>query len=119
MKPRVYVETSVISYLTSRMSRDLLVAARQEVTAEFWPQFLRDYEIVISLPVLEELSKGDPEAVEKRLEAVRNLPVLEVHAQVETLARKLVKARAIPPEYPEEALHVATAALNGCGFVLT
>ena len=119
MKPRVYVETSVISYLTSRMSRDLVVAARQELTGEVWPRLPREYEIVISFPVVDEVSKGDPEAVGKRLEAIRNIPVLEVNAQVKTLARKLMEARAIPSEYPEDALHVAVAAINGCGFVLT
>ena len=119
MKRKVYIETSVVSYLTSRVSRDLVVAARQQVTGELWPRLLRDYVIVISLPVLDEVSKGDSEAVGKRLEAIRKIPVLEVDAQVKVLARTLVEARAIPPEYPEDALHVAVAAINGCDFLLT
>ena len=119
MKRRVYVETSVISYLTSRTSRDLVVAARQEVTREVWPRLLRDYETVISFLVLEESSQGDPEAARRRSEAVKDLPVLELDAQVKVLAQRLVEARAIPPEHPEDALHVAVAAINGCDFVLT
>lgn len=119
MKPRVYIETTVISYLTARPSRDLIIAARQELTREVWDRLLTDCECFVSALVVLEASKGDEVAAAQRLDAIHGLPVLHVGDDAGRMAELLVVEKAIPAEYAEDALHVAIAALNGMDFVVT
>jgi len=62
VKQRVYLETTIVSYLTARPSRDLILAAHQEVTRQWWEQRRADFEIYVSQLVLDEAGRGDPEA---------------------------------------------------------
>lgn len=119
MKRRIYIETTVISYLTARPSRDLVLAGRQEITREYWPRLIQEFDVFISLLVLQEAERGDPEAVRKRLDIVADLPVLDVTVEVDRLSQKLIQARAIPTECSEDAIHVAVAAMNGIDFLIT
>jgi len=57
MRPTVYIETSVVSYLTAQVSRDLVVAAHQELTIEWWDKALPKFEPFVS-PVVLERSPG-------------------------------------------------------------
>ena len=119
MKPKVYIETSVASYLTSHLSRDLIIVARQELTRERWPSLISQFDVYVSALVVEEAGQGDPEASSARLKALDGIPVLDVTDAVKTLARKLVQERIIPDAHLEDALHVAVAAINGMDFLLT
>lgn len=117
--PRVYVETSVISYLCSRPSRDLLVAARQEATREWWEARDSMFQPLISNLVLREAAAGDPSAAARRLEMCRGIARLPIDAATETLAKSLLTARAIPASEPEDALHIALATLARVDFIAT
>jgi len=119
MKKRLYVETSIISYLTSRLSRDLVIAARQELTREMWPILSSEFEVYISALVVQEVGQGDADASALRLRAVNGLPVLEIAGSAEALARTLITEGVIPDTHLEDALHVAVAASNGMDFLLT
>lgn len=119
MKPTVYIETSVVSYYTARSSRDLVVAARQELTRECWPRIEADFERHISVLVLQEAEDGDPEAAGKRLQAVSGIPVLRIDDATEELARYLVVNGPIPKGHPNDALHISLAARNGMHYLLT
>ena len=96
MKPRVYVETSVVSYLTARPSRDVVIAARQVTTREWWEAAPTRFELVISELVREEASTGDPDAAQARLAAIASLPLLRTPTSVTKLAQRLVSAGALP-----------------------
>ena len=78
MNPSIYLETSVIGYLTSRMSRELVTAANQQVTREWWDDHREDFDLFISQFVVHECSAGDPEAARERLEVITNIPELDV-----------------------------------------
>jgi predicted nucleic acid-binding protein len=117
MKPRIYIETSVISYLTSRPSRDVVSLARQQRTHELWLQFGIKCTPVISSLVIEEVSKGDATAARQRLEVCRPLESLEVSASAYELARTLIARGAIPATEPEDALHIAIASLAGVDYI--
>lgn len=54
MKPKVYVETTVVSYLTGRATRDLVIAARQEETRALWPRLESDFDTYTPFGVLSE-----------------------------------------------------------------
>lgn len=120
MKQRIYIETSVVSYPAARPSRDLLVAARQEVTAELWSKFLSSvFTPYISTLVYQEVQQGDQEQARKRLDALSSFAVLELDQEALTLARQILDAKAVPIEYPDDALHIAVAAVNGMDVLVT
>lgn len=119
MKETVYIETSVVSYFASKPGRDLVIAGRQEITREKWPKILELFEVYISALVLQEAEQGDPEAAQKRLNVITNLPVLAITDEVEKLASILISEGPIPDKNPEDALHIAIATVNGIDYLLT
>ena len=86
MKSKIYVETTVVSYFTARPSRDLVIAGRQEITREVWPRVLNEFEVFISILVLQEIERGNVQAAQERLEAMKNIPILDVTEEIERLA---------------------------------
>ena len=115
----VYVESSVIGYLASRPSRDLVTAARQTITLEWWEERRSQCEVYISTLVEEEISRGDSSAAKRRLAYVAEIPALEVTDQANTLAKALLKQRAVPKNSAEDALHIGIAAAAGMEYLLT
>ncbi len=119
MKPSVYIETSVVSYLTGRPSRDVIVAGRQALTVEWWDTRRDRFDLYVSALVVTEAEDGDPEAVRRRLAAIEGIPAAAVSDEAKALARQLVHGGPMPQEYPEDALHIAVCALNGIDYLLT
>lgn len=119
MQGTVYVESSVVSYLRSRISRDLVLAARQQETRDWWEDDRRRYEVYASEIVVREISRGDREAAAERLEALRDVPNLDLNEESYSLAEVLLDSGAIPKEYPEDALHIAVATVHGIDYLLT
>ena len=119
MKNRIYIETSVISYLTARLSNDLTVAAHQKVTADWWEQRREAFDLVISDFVVLESLRGDAEAALERMAILENLPRLAENEAVENLANLLLKERALPVKARLDALHIAVAAVHGVDYLLT
>ena len=113
MKQRVYVETSVISYVTAWPSRDLIVAAHQAITRQWWDDERSKYELVISEAVIREAGAGDAQAAAQRLALLQSFSLLDINQQVEQLARDFLTAGAMPPSAALDALHVAAAAWHG------
>jgi hypothetical protein len=119
VKPRVYIETTVISYLAARQTRDLIVAARQEITWEWWQEHRSGFDLYISQNVLREAGAGDADAAGRRLEIADGIPRLESKPEVLALAHKLVKNGPIPPNAEEDALHISLATVHGMDYLLT
>ena len=119
MKPKVYIETSVISYLTARPSNDLRAMANQTATHEWWETQRSKYDLVISEFVFAEASLGHPEAAERRLAVVENVMKLQSTGEVETLGKTLINQGALPKKAEIDAYHVAVAAVNGIEYLLT
>jgi len=90
MKQTVYIESSVISYLTARGSHDLISAARQQLTQEWRGDSMHGFELFASKLVLKEISKGDGGATERRLDAVKGVALLEMTPEVFSLADELM-----------------------------
>jgi len=119
MKPKIYLETSVISYLTSRPSRDLIVAANQQLTQEWWQVRRQDFDSFISQLVIQEASAGDEDAAQRRLQAIVDIPLLKLNEEAVAFAKKMVEEGFMPPKAVEDALHIAVATLNGMDYLLT
>lgn len=119
MKPKVYIETSMLSYLAARLSNDLRVAANQSTTIEWWDTRRPEFDLFVSELVSAEASLGDPEFAQRRLDAIEALPKLAVTEAVRELARKLVLEGPIPDTAEMDAYHIAVAAVNGMEYLLT
>jgi hypothetical protein len=117
--PKVYVETTIVSYLAARPSRDLVIAAHQKITHDWWEERRSAFDACTSGLVLNEAGAGDPQIARMRLEYLAELPVLEPSDEAESLARALLEHGAIPRSEPEDALHIALAAVQGIEFLLT
>lgn len=119
MMKSVYIETTVVSYFTARPSRDLVVAARQEASRQVWPLLVSEYESFVSALVREEAAKGDAEQALLRLRAIDPFPVLDVDAAAQALAVDIIEGKGIPEECPDDAVHIAVAAVNGIDALVT
>lgn len=113
MKPKVYVETTVISYLTAWPSRDVVVAGYQQTTRDWWSDAAERFELVASELVLSEAGAGDAEAARDRLAALSTVTLLEATDAANDLANKLIVSGIIPPKAAEDAAHIAIAVTNG------
>ncbi len=118
-KPTVYIETSVVSYLTARPNSDLIVAAHQKATQDWWSERSNDFELRVSEFVLGEAKGGDPQAAQRRLAVLVSIPVLDLLPQVEALAAALLASGAVPVKARLDALHIATASVHGMNYLLT
>ena len=118
-KESIYIETSIISYLAARLSPNLLIAASQQVTAEWWDKSRSNFALFVSELVITEARGGDPQEAARRLEQLRGIPELRISADARDLASTLIVEGAIPPKAGADALHVAIAAVHGIDFLLT
>lgn len=116
--PKVYVETSVISYLVALGSRDLILAAHQEVTRSWWAS-RETFDIYISQFVLDEASAGNPEAAARRMQALQDFPLLDVTEESVALASRLVMDGGLPSKARVDALHVAVSTVHGMDYLLS
>ena len=116
--PKVYLETSVVSYLTSQPSRDIVLAAHQQITHSWWATRAR-FDLYVSEAVLAEAGGGDPSAAARRMAILASLPVLSITNEVAELANHFIEVGALPQKAFVDAVHVAAAATHGMDFLLT
>lgn len=119
MKPKLYLETTIPSYLVSRPSRDLVVAAHQQITKEWWEKRRGAFDLYVSQFVLDEAAAGDPGAALERLRAIRDVPLLDLMPGVEELASAILSSGIIPSRAATDAAHIAVAAVHSIEFLLT
>jgi hypothetical protein len=117
--PTVYLETTIISYLAARPSRDLLVAARQQITHDWWDNSAARFDLCVSQLVRNEAGRGDPAAVARRMEYLRRSRILEEPESAVELALDLVAGGAVPRSAASDAAHIAIAAACAMDYLLT
>lgn len=115
----VYVETTVVSYLTAKPSRDLVVAAHQQVTREWWEKAQLRFDMYISAVVLDEIVQGDPEAAEKRRRIVADMKLLGRLPQVEELKAEYAARLPIPDKALADCYHLALASWHGMDYLVS
>ena len=116
---RVYIETTIPSYLTARPSRDIVQAARQQLTREWWDVERRNYDLCISQIVLDEAAAGDAEAAQRRLAVIDTLPLLDLTFEVDALAETIMQSGLLPASASRDAVHIAVTAVHQVHFLLT
>ncbi len=118
-KKKVYVETTVVSDATARPSKDLILAGRQILSREWLETARRNYELYTSFLVHRESLQGDAEAAARRLSALTTMQYLEADERAFALSDRLIREKAVPKEYPDDALHIAIAALNAMDYLVS
>jgi hypothetical protein len=119
MAERVYIETTVVSYLTARPNRDVVIAGHQQSTREWWENCRGDYQLCVSELVFQEAGPGDPHAAQERLDVLKDVLLLATRQEAQNLAKELVRAGALPAKAFEDALHIAVAADQKIPYLLT
>lgn len=118
MKRKVYLETSVISYLTARPSKNIIEAGHQQSTYLFWDR-RSEFDLVASELVVTECAAGDIAAARKRLEALAAIPLLEITEPSIQLAKELIAMNIVPVKASEDAIHICIATVHFADYLLT
>lgn len=119
MSETVYIETSILGYLTARPSRDLVVAANIEVTREWWDTRRSHFQLYSSQAVVKETSQGDAQIASQRLEILRNFSLLDLNLSVLALAEQFLERSNLPAKADVDAIHIAAATVHGMDYLLT
>ena len=119
MKLKVYIETTIVSYLAARLSKNTIIAGRQVLTQEWWENRRKLFDLVVSELVFQEAGQGDPNVAKKRTDYIDDIESLAITDEAVLLAETLVIESAVPKQFGEDALHIAICAVNGIDFLLT
>ena len=116
---KIYIETSIVSYLTARPSSNLIAAAWQKKTIDWWETQRSRFSLYISEVVIEEAGRGDSYAASKRLDALAGLPILPLNKAAVELSKALIQEGGVPKKALDDSLHISIAAAHGIDFLLT
>lgn len=116
---KVYIETTIPSYITSKINRDLVIAAQQQLTREWWETARFDYQLYISEAVIAECGQGDEELSKRRLEVIKGIKILNLTDEVVNLANVYYKLLSIPEKSRVDSLHLAIAVIHEIDYLLT
>jgi hypothetical protein len=117
--PSIYIETSIVSFLTARSSTNVLSSSRQWLTQKWWDESRLEYDLVTSQFVLDEASQGDQAQVAQRLAILHDLPLLEITPEVFQVADALLMSNILPSKARLDALHISIAAFHEVEYLLT
>ena len=117
--PRVYIETSIVSYVRQRPSGLVVAAARQILTRRWWDDERKNYELVTSQYVIDEAADGDPHLAQERLHLLDDIPLLQLGPDIDAVANEIMSRAILPPKAQVDALHIATAAHHRIDYLLT
>jgi hypothetical protein len=119
MSETVYIETSILGYLTARSTKDLILAANMEITKDWWEFRRNAFILYTSEAVLDEVAQGDAEIAAQRLEILRNFPLLALNQAVQDLAAQFLTRSSLPPKAKVDAIHIAAATVHSMDYLLT
>jgi predicted nucleic acid-binding protein len=119
MSETVYIETSILGYLTARSTKNLILAANMEITKDWWASRRSAFTLYTSEAVLDEVAQGDPAIAAQRLEILRDFPLLALNQDVQGLAAQFLIRSSLPSKAKVDAIHIAAATVHGIDYLLT
>ncbi len=119
MSETVYIETSILGYLTARSTKNLILAANVEVTRDWWENYRGAFDLYVSQIVLDEAALGDSEIAAKRLEILQDIALLEPKETALELVIKFLERSNLPDKAANDAAHIALATVHGIDYLLT
>lgn len=119
MAKRVYIETTISSYLAAWPSRDLLQAARQQITHDWWTNHRQNYDLCASQIVLDEAAAGDANAAQRRLGFLKDIPLLDLTESVNEVATAIMESGLLPLAATRDSIHIGVSSVHGIDVLLT
>ena len=119
IKPTVYIESTVVSYLTSRPSNDAVISSRQQATQQLWNEYADNFEFVVSNIVVGEIRKGDQKEVQRRLKAIADFRILEKPPAADSLTQLLLDSGAVPHNSRSDAQHISIATVYSLDYLIS
>jgi hypothetical protein len=119
MSETVYIETSILGYLTARSTKNLILAANIEITRDWWEFRRSAFTLYTSEAVLDEVVQGDAAIATQRLDILHDFPLLALNQDVQDLAVQLLTRSNLPPKARVDAIHIAAATVHGMDYLLT
>ena len=119
MKKKVYIETTIPSYLVAKPSRDIIILGRQDLTREWWENERLNYKLYISVTVLDEVKRGNAEMAKRRIEILQGITILPTVMEVEKLAEKYFVYFNFPKKAERDAFHMAYAVYYKMDYLLS
>lgn len=115
----VYLETSIISYLRQKPGTQVVLAARQLLTHQWWNDERSNYQLVASQLVIDEASAGNPSLAAERLQLLAGIPLLQLDPVIADIADEIMSRAILPEKARTDALHIATVAHHRIQYLLT
>ena len=116
---KVYLETSIISYLVSKPSKDIILLSHQLITEDWWEKSRKNYDLYVSVPTIYEISRGDTEYSEKRLKLVESLKTLDAEEEIKDLISMYMKHYKLPKKFELDITHIAYSVYYEMDYLLT
>jgi predicted nucleic acid-binding protein len=118
-KPTLYLETTILSYLLARLSRDILTLARQQLTRDWWEYEHNKYEIVISTLVQTTLEESPSDLRDAPAEYLRSCKILPASSKIDQRAVEILQELPTPSISEADAHHLACAMIHEIEYFLT
>ena len=115
----VYIETSVISYLRQKPAKEIVTAAHQLLTYQWWETERINFDLVVSQYVVDEASVGDPALAANRLSILAGIPRLPWAPEIDRIAGEIMSRAILPSKAAVDSLHIATVAHHRIRYLLT
>lgn len=119
MKEKIYIETTIVSYLTARPSSHIIISAHQQITRDWWDNKRDSFDLFASQLVFQEAGAGNPEMAEQRLRVLDSVQPIEITEESVALAEALIANGGVPAKAAEDALHIAISVVNGMDYLVT
>jgi PIN domain len=119
MTETVYIESSILGYLTARSTKNLILAANMEITKDWWESRRNNFILYTSEAVLEEIAQGDAAIATQRLKILNGFPLLTLNQNVQDLATQFLTRSNLPLKAKIDAIHIAAATVHGMDYLLT
>lgn len=119
MKETVYIETSILGYLTSRETKNTIISANMQITKNWWQNRRNDFSLYISQVVVDEVARGDQEIALRRLELLNGLSLVELNQSIRNLSAEFLLRSNLPSKASEDSVHIAAATVHGLDYLLT
>ena len=117
--PKLYLETTIPSYLTARRSPLARIAADLQTTQDWWDFRRQEYEMFVSEAVLDEAADGDSDFAAHRLAMLTGLSRLQTTPEADALVERLLRMDIIPAKAATDAVHLALSAAHRMDYLLT
>lgn len=116
---RIYIESTIPSYVVARPARDLLQAARQQLTHDWWDMKREQHELFTSQIVLDEIAGGEAQMARQRLKLLRGVPLLDPTVSANESGREILRSGLLPASADGDAAHIALATVHEMDILLT